>query len=155
MAVLGRSFSSASRANFAATPLLRPARQNRHATQAMVTPISSWFNCVYQDRNLRTLLAVQWRPNSASGSLVWNESQDLFCLLEKGRFVLSWTLTFLFALLSPEVTCENARSLCYVGLINVELEGQICNKGFLRCSQQDKHELRMLGSKRPILLMSM
>ena len=31
---LRRSFSRASRANFAATPLLRPARQNRHATQA-------------------------------------------------------------------------------------------------------------------------
>ena len=28
---------AASRANFAATPLLRPARQNRHATQAMLT----------------------------------------------------------------------------------------------------------------------
>ena len=81
--------------------------------------------------------------------------KNLFCLLENGRFVLSWTLTFLCALLSPEVTCENAWSLCYVGLINVELEGQICNKGFLRCSQQDKHELRMLGSNRPILLMSM
>ena len=32
-----RSFSRASRANFAATPLLRPARQNRHATQAKGT----------------------------------------------------------------------------------------------------------------------
>ena len=32
---LRRSFSRASRANFAATPLLRPARQNRHATQAI------------------------------------------------------------------------------------------------------------------------
>ena len=31
---LRRSFSRASRANFAATPLLRPAQQNRHATQA-------------------------------------------------------------------------------------------------------------------------
>ena len=31
---LRRSFSGASRANFAATPLLRPAQQNRHATQA-------------------------------------------------------------------------------------------------------------------------
>ena len=31
---LRRSFSRASRANFGATPLLRPARQNRHATQA-------------------------------------------------------------------------------------------------------------------------
>ena len=31
---LRRSFSRASRANFAATPVLRPARQNRHATQA-------------------------------------------------------------------------------------------------------------------------
>ena len=31
---LRRSFSRASLANFAATPLLRPARQNRHATQA-------------------------------------------------------------------------------------------------------------------------
>ena len=30
---LRRSFSRASLANFAATPLLRPARQNRHATQ--------------------------------------------------------------------------------------------------------------------------
>ena len=30
-------FSSASRANFAATPLLRPARQNRHATQAILS----------------------------------------------------------------------------------------------------------------------
>ena len=28
------AFSRASRANFAATPLLRPAQQNRHATQA-------------------------------------------------------------------------------------------------------------------------
>ena len=32
---LHRSFSRASRANFAAAPLLRPARQNRHATQAI------------------------------------------------------------------------------------------------------------------------
>ena len=32
---LRRSFSRASRANFAATPLLRPAQQNRHATQAI------------------------------------------------------------------------------------------------------------------------
>ena len=32
---LRRSFSPASRANFAAAPLLRPARQNRHATQAI------------------------------------------------------------------------------------------------------------------------
>ena len=32
---LRRLFSRASRANFAATPLLRPARQNRHATQAI------------------------------------------------------------------------------------------------------------------------
>ena len=32
---LRRSFSHASRANFAATPLLRPARQNRRATQAI------------------------------------------------------------------------------------------------------------------------
>ena len=32
------SFSRASRANFAATPLLRPARQNRHATQANRIP---------------------------------------------------------------------------------------------------------------------
>ena len=31
---LRRSLWRASRANFAATPLLRPARQNRHATQA-------------------------------------------------------------------------------------------------------------------------
>ena len=31
---LRRSYSRASRANFEATPLLRPARQNRHATQA-------------------------------------------------------------------------------------------------------------------------
>ena len=31
---LRRSFSRASRANFAATPLLRSARQNRHAAQA-------------------------------------------------------------------------------------------------------------------------
>ena len=31
---LRRSFSRALRANFAATPLLRPARQNRHATRA-------------------------------------------------------------------------------------------------------------------------
>ena len=31
---LRRSFLRASRANFAAAPLLRPARQNRHATQA-------------------------------------------------------------------------------------------------------------------------
>ena len=31
---LCRSFSRASRANFAASPLVRPARQNRHATQA-------------------------------------------------------------------------------------------------------------------------
>ena len=31
-----RSFSRASRANFAATPLLRPGRQNRHATQAII-----------------------------------------------------------------------------------------------------------------------
>ena len=33
---LRRSFSRASRANFAATLLVRPARQNRHATQASV-----------------------------------------------------------------------------------------------------------------------
>ena len=36
---LRRSFSRASRANFAATPLLRPAWQNRHATQATVDKI--------------------------------------------------------------------------------------------------------------------
>ena len=29
-----RSFSRASRANFSASPLVRPARHNRHATQA-------------------------------------------------------------------------------------------------------------------------
>ena len=56
--------------------------------------------------------------------------------------------------MSPEVTCKHAWSLRYVGSMNVELEGQICNKG-LRYSQQDKRELRMLGSNRPILLMSM
>ena len=32
---LRRSLSRASRANFAATPLLRPTKQNRHATQAI------------------------------------------------------------------------------------------------------------------------
>ena len=36
---LRRSFSRASRANFAAAPLLRPARQNRHGTQASDTPV--------------------------------------------------------------------------------------------------------------------
>ena len=42
--LLGRSFSRASRANFAATPLLRPARQNRHVTQARwsLTAFSKW-----------------------------------------------------------------------------------------------------------------
>ena len=35
---LRRSLSGASRANFAALPLLRPARQNRHATQATPLP---------------------------------------------------------------------------------------------------------------------
>ena len=34
---LHRSFYRASRANFAATPFVRPPRQNRHATQAMVS----------------------------------------------------------------------------------------------------------------------
>ena len=34
-------FSRASRANFAATPLLRPDRENRHATQATFAPKSS------------------------------------------------------------------------------------------------------------------
>ena len=51
-------------------------------------------------------------------------------------------------LLSLEVTCEHAWSLCYV-----EPEGQKCNKG-LRV-QQDERELQMLGSNGPILLMSM
>ena len=37
--------------------------------------------------------------------------------------------SFLCVLLSPEVTCEQAWSLCYVGSMNVELEGQKCNKG--------------------------
>ena len=32
-------------------------------------------------------------------------------------------------LLSPEVTCEHAWSLCYVGSMNVELKGQKRNKG--------------------------
>ena len=36
-----RSFSHASRANFAATPLLRPAQQNPHATQANYSLIHS------------------------------------------------------------------------------------------------------------------
>ena len=36
---LRRSFSRASRANFAAAPPLRPARQNRNATQAII-PVS-------------------------------------------------------------------------------------------------------------------
>ena len=56
-------------------------------------------------------------------------------------------------LLSSEVTCEHAWSLCYVGSMNVELEGQKCYKG-LRVVKQDKRELRFLGSNRPFLLMS-
>ena len=31
-------------------------------------------------------------------------------------------------LLSPEVTCEHVWSLCYVSSMNVEQEGQKCNK---------------------------
>ena len=44
-----RSFSRASRANFAASPLVRPARQNRHATQAthcLTTTLSFDIRCV-------------------------------------------------------------------------------------------------------------
>ena len=112
---------------------------------------------VFKARNLRTLHCLRCSEDQTQLGDVWSgmKVKILFCLLENGRFVLSWTLTFLCALLSPEVTCENAWSLCYVGLINVELEGQICNKGFLGCSQQDKRELRKLGSNRPILLMLM
>ena len=38
---LRRSFLRASRANFATTPLVRPARQNRHATQAIDRAVNS------------------------------------------------------------------------------------------------------------------
>ena len=54
-------------------------------------------------------------------------------------------------LLSPKVTCKQASSLSYVGSMNVELEEQKCNKD-LREVNKDKRELRLLGSKRPILL---
>ena len=54
-------------------------------------------------------------------------------------------------LLSPKVTCEHAGSLCYVGSMNTELEGQKCNEGLHVRSQQDKRELRLLGSNKPIL----
>ena len=49
-----------------------------------------------------------------------------------------------------QVTCKHAWSLRFVGSVNVELEGQNCNS-----SQQDKRKLRLLGSYRPISLMSM
>ena len=52
---LRRSFSRASRPNFVATPLLRPARQNRHATQAIMTtegvPISLLPWNVFYEKN--------------------------------------------------------------------------------------------------------
>ena len=123
-------------------------------TFLMLVWISSWFNCVYQARSLRTFHCLRYSEDQTQLTDLWSgmKVKNLFCLLENGRFVLSWTLTFFCALLSPEVTCENAWSLCYVGSINVELEGQMCNKG-LRYNQQDKRELRMLGSNRPILLM--
>ena len=35
----------------------------------------------------------------------------------------------MFFNVSPEVTCKHAWSLRYVGSMNVELEGQNCNKG--------------------------
>ena len=56
---------------------------------------------------------------------------------------------------TPEVTCKHAWSVCYVGSVNVELEGTGGNwrELGLTCSQQDKVELRLLGSNGPILLM--
>ena len=39
---LGCSFSRASRANFAASPLVRPPRQNRHPTQAISGTVCGW-----------------------------------------------------------------------------------------------------------------
>ena len=44
---LRRSFSRASRANFAATPLVCPARQNRHATQAISLRVIALPSLVY------------------------------------------------------------------------------------------------------------
>ena len=86
-------------------------------------------------------LTVFIKPQTSVPCLPYSEDQtqlvdlwsgmkvkNLFCLLENGRFVLSLTLTFFCALLSPEVTCENAWSLCYLGSINVELEGQMCKR---------------------------
>ena len=68
---LRRSFSRASRANFVATPLLRPARQNRHATQATrnldeSTPeptirscgIGQWISCFDICQLSTSLIAV-------------------------------------------------------------------------------------------------
>ena len=57
---LRRSFSRASRANFAATPLVRPARQNRHATQAnMFLNFSTQWDLINGRRNQRWKAAFE------------------------------------------------------------------------------------------------
>ena len=72
------------------------------------------------------------RPNCFNGSY-W-----LF-LLQKEIILLDFTLRifchnsvlWLLFNVSPEVTCKHAWSLCCVGSVNVKLEGEKCNKGFL------------------------
>ena len=87
----------------------------------------------------------------------FNGSYWLFCyrkiILLDFTFLIFCHNSFLCVLLSFEVTCEHAWSLCYVGSMNVELEGQKCCKG-LRAVKQDKRDLRFLGSNRPFLLTS-
>ena len=52
-----RSFSRASRAKFAASPLVRPARQNRHATQAIICSAPVADLCLSDDASMLCTLS--------------------------------------------------------------------------------------------------
>ena len=66
---LRRSFSRALRANFAATPLLRPARQNRHATQATECITPSFLRACRTWRTIRVSASSSENCTSGKGSL--------------------------------------------------------------------------------------
>ena len=77
---LRRSFSRASRANFAATPLLRPARQNRHATQA-TEHNAIWFEVTWPEVYYR-YCRIQ------TGTSPGNNVRDLCGAKQNGRFTI-------------------------------------------------------------------
>ena len=69
------SFSRASRANFAATPLLRPARQNRHATQATINFEGFIVHSAFSMRRFYVF------PATSNSSSHWRETNHRYSLL--------------------------------------------------------------------------